>query len=150
MGSRVVIDQQALATACVHWKRTAPYLNVVKRTAQTICIGYKENIVDLESGCFFDYLCHWNGFVLSLVIFNRFLYIFLIHGGGGGTGREQPQGRKVTLSGPKSDIGSAEKSHKGQNVTLECYNPWSKRRVIRSRSLSPSYLGLCQCQHQKA
>ena len=30
MGSRVVIDQQALSTRCVHWKRTVPYLNVVK------------------------------------------------------------------------------------------------------------------------
>ena len=28
----------------------------------------------------------------------------------------------MTLAGPKSDIGRAEKSHKGQNVTLECYN----------------------------
>ena len=42
--------------------------------------------------------------------------------GEGVTDREQPQGRKVTLAGPKSDIGRAEKSHKGQNVTLECYN----------------------------
>ena len=31
MGSRVVIDQQALATACVHLKRTVPYSNVVKK-----------------------------------------------------------------------------------------------------------------------
>ena len=42
--------------------------------------------------------------------------------GEGVTDREQPQGRKVTLAGPKNDIGRAEKSHKGQNVTLECYN----------------------------
>ena len=63
--------------------------------------------------------------LLSLLIFFYF-YIFFNSwgggGGGGGTGREQPQGRKVTLAGPKSDISRAEKSHKGQNVTLECYN----------------------------
>ena len=63
MGSRVVIDQQALATSCLHWKRTVPYSNVVKRTAKTICTG-----------------------------------------------------------GSKSDIDRAEKSHKGQNATLECCN----------------------------
>ena len=57
MGSRVVIDQQALATACVHWERIVTYSNVVQNTAQTICTGYKENIVVLESGYFFDYLC---------------------------------------------------------------------------------------------
>ena len=76
---------------------------------------------------FFDYLCHWNWFLLSLLIFNLILYIVLIRGEGA-TGREQPQGRKVTLASPKSYIGGAEKSHKGQNVTLECYNtcpcPW--------------------------
>ena len=49
MGSRVVIDQQSLATGCVHWKRTVPYSNVVQKTAQTLCTGYKENIVVLES-----------------------------------------------------------------------------------------------------
>ena len=79
------------------------------------------NIVVLESGYFFDYLCHWNWFLLSLLIFNLFLYIFMIRGEGA-TGREKPQGRKVTLAGPKSDIARAKKSHKGQNVTLECYN----------------------------
>ena len=52
------------------------------------------------------------------------IYFFNSRGGGGGgvTGREQRQGRKVTLAGPKRDIGRAEKSYKGQNVTLECYN----------------------------
>ena len=59
---------------------------------------------------------------IVLSIFNLFLHIILIRGGVCATGREQPQGRKVTLAGPKSDIGRAEKSHKGQNVTLECYN----------------------------
>ena len=42
MGSRVVIDQQALATGYMHWKRTVPYSNVVQKNAQTICTGYKE------------------------------------------------------------------------------------------------------------
>ena len=50
MGSRVVIDQHALATGCVHWKRIVPYSNIVKRTAQTICTGYKENIWFLSRG----------------------------------------------------------------------------------------------------
>ena len=85
------------------------------------------NIVVLESGYLSDYLCNWNWFLLSILIFNLFLYMFMIRGGGGGgggggTSREKPQGRKVTLAGPKSDIAKAEKSHKGQNVTLECYN----------------------------
>ena len=51
-----------------------------------------------------------------------YFHIFFLFAGEGATGREQPQGRKVTLAGPKSDIGRAKKSHKGQNVTLECYN----------------------------
>ena len=119
MGSRVVIDQHALATGCVHWKRTVPCSNVVERTAQTICTGYKESIMVLESGYFFDYLCHWNRFLLSLLIFNLILYIsFFKFAGEGALGREQLHGRKVTLAGSKSDIGRAEKSHKGQNVTL--------------------------------
>ena len=47
--------------------------------------------------------------------------MFLIRGEGL-TGWEQPQGRKVTLAGPKSHIGRAEKSHwRVQKVTLECY-----------------------------
>ena len=91
------------------------------RTAQTICTGYKENIVVLESGYFFDYLCHCNWFLLSFFNFYSISLFFLIRGGGCHW-QEQPQGRKVTLAGPKSDIGRAEKSHKGQNVTLECYN----------------------------
>ena len=84
-------------------KRTVPYSNVVKRTAQTICTGYKENIVVLESGYFFDYLCHWNWCILSLLIFNLFLYIILIRGGGC-----HWQG---TASGPKSHIGRSKKWH---------------------------------------
>ena len=60
-------------------------------------------------------------FIVSFNFFNLILYIVLIRGEDA-TGREQPQGLKVTLAGPKNDIGGAEKSHKGQNVTLECYN----------------------------
>ena len=78
MGSRFVIEQQASATGCVHWKHAVPYIDVVKRTAQTICTGWKKNIVVLESEYFFDYLCHWNWFLLSLLIFYLFLYIFFI------------------------------------------------------------------------
>ena len=37
--------------------------------------------------------------------------MLLISGGGGGTATGP---KKVTLAGPKSDIGKAEKSHKGQ------------------------------------
>ena len=121
MGSRVVIDQQALATGCEHWKHTVSYSNVVKRIAQTVFTGYKGNIVVLESGYFVDYLCHWNWFILSLLIFNIFLYIILIRREGA-TGREQPQGQNVTLAGQTNDIDRAEKSHMGQNVTLECCN----------------------------
>ena len=109
MGSRVIIDQHALATGCVHWKRTFPYSNIVKWTSQTICTGYKENIVVLESGYLFDYLCHWNWFSLSLLIFNLFLCSFLILGGSvsltGNSVRAEKshwQVQKVTLAGPKS------------------------------------------------
>ena len=91
-------------------KRTVPYSNVVKRTAQTLSTGYKENIVVLESGYFFDYLCHWNWCLLSLLIFNLFLYIILIRGGGC-----HWQG---TASGPKSHIGRSKKWHwQGWKVT---------------------------------
>ena len=63
--------------------------------------------------------------LIFIVPFNfHSISIFFLFAGEGATGREQPQGRKVTLAGPKSDIGRAEKSHKGQNVTLECYNSW--------------------------
>ena len=84
-------------------KRAVPYWNVVKRTAQTVCTGCKENIVVLESGYFFNYLCHWNWCLLSLLIFNLFLYIFLIRGGGC-----HWQG---TASGPRSYIGRSKKWH---------------------------------------
>ena len=56
----------------------------------------------------------------SLFISKLFLYTCQF-AGDGAICREQPKGRKVTLEGPKSDIGRAEKSHKGQNIILECY-----------------------------
>ena len=72
--------------------------------------------------------------LIFIVPFNFYsISIFFQFGGEGATGGEQPQGRKVTLVGPKSDIGRAEKSHKGQNVTLECYNP----AFSRGRHLVP-------------
>ena len=103
--STIVIDQQALATGCVHWKRTVPYSNVVKRTTQTICTGYKESIGVLESRYFFDYLCHWNWFLFSPLVFNLFLYIFFSN-----------SRRWVSLTGNSL---RAEKSHwRVQEVTL--------------------------------
>ena len=100
----------SITTGCVHWKRTVPYSNVVQKTVQTICTGYKENIVVLESGYFSDYLCHWNWFLLSLLIFILFLYFFVIRGG-----EWHWQG---TASGPKSHIGRSKKWHwQGRKVT---------------------------------
>ena len=122
MGSRVVIDQQALATGCVHWKRTVPYSNVVIGTAQTICTEYKENIVVLESGYFFDYLSHWNWFLLSLLIFNLFLYVFFnsrgrvpLAGNSPRAEKSHRQVQKVTLAGLKSHT-------RAKIILLECYN----------------------------
>ena len=60
--------------------------------------------------------------LIYIIPFDIYFYTFFQFAGEGATGREQLQGRKVTLAGPKRDIGRAEKSHKGQNVTLECYN----------------------------
>ena len=127
MGSRVVIDQQALATGCVYWKRKVPYSNAVKRTAQTIRTGYTENIVVLESGYFFDYLFHWNWFLLSLLIFNLFLYIFFNSRGrvplAGNSLRAEKshwQVQKVTLAGPKSHT-RAKMSH--WSVMIRVNNP---------------------------
>ena len=78
------------------------------KTAQTLCTGYKENIVVLESVYLFDYLCHWNGFLLSLLIFILFLYFFDSRGrvplAGNSLRAEKShwQVQKVTLAGPKS------------------------------------------------
>ena len=79
-----------------------------ERTAQTICTGYKENIVVLESRYLFDYLRHWNWFLLSLLIFNLFLYIFNSQGRVSLAGnslrakKSHWQVHKVTSTGPKS------------------------------------------------
>ena len=81
-----------------------------EKTAQTICTGYKENIVILESRHFFDYLCHWNWFFIVPFNFNLFLYILFIRRGGC-----HWQG---TASGPKSHIGRSKKWHwQGRKVT---------------------------------
>ena len=114
MGSRVAIDQQASATSCVHWKRTVPYSNVVQRTAQTICTGYKENIVVLESGYFFDYLCHWNWFLFSLLMFIIFLYFFNSRG-------------RVPLAGNSL---RAEKSHSFVYTSGHCRR-WRSRMEVK-------------------
>ena len=97
-------------------ERTVSYSNVVQRTAQTICTGYKENIVVLESGYFFDYLCHWNWFLLPLLIFILFLYFFNSRGrvplAGNSLRAEKShwQVQKVTLAGSKSHT-KAKMSH---------------------------------------
>ena len=60
---------------------------------------------------FFDYLCHWNWFLLSLLIFIPFLYFFFLIRGGGC----HWQG---TASGPKSHNGRSKKWHwQGRKVT---------------------------------
>ena len=102
-----------------------------------------ENSTNL-SGYFFDYLRHWNWFLLSLLIFNLFLYI-LLFAGEDATGGEQPQGRIVTLAGPKSDIGRAEKSHKGQNVTLQCFN--TSNSIVLYTCSYPSKITMCQQEY---
>ena len=64
----------------------------------------------LESGYFFDYLYHWNWFLLSLLIFILFLNFFLIRGGG--------CHRQGTAPGPKSHIGRSKKWHwQGRKLT---------------------------------
>ena len=78
------------------------------KNVHTICTGYKEKILVLESGYFFDYLCHWNWFLLSLLIFILFLYFFNSRGrvplAGNSLRAEKShwQVQKVTLAGPKS------------------------------------------------
>ena len=68
------------------------------------------NIVVFESGYFFDYLCNWNWFLLSLLMFNLFLYTFMIRGGGC-----HWQGK---AAGPKSHVGRSKKWHcQGRKVT---------------------------------
>ena len=80
-----------------------------KELPKLYVLAYKENIVVLESGYFFNYLCHRNWFLLSLLIFNRFLYIFFNSRGRvplvGNSLRAEKwhwQVQKVTLAGPKS------------------------------------------------
>ena len=99
-------------------KAHSSLLKCCEKTCINCMYWIQENIVVLESGYFFDYLCHLNWFLLSLLISILFLYIFLIRGGGchwqgtasGPTNhirrsiKWQWQGRKVT-QGPKCHIG---------------------------------------------
>ena len=69
----------------------------------------QENIVVLESGYFFDYLCHLNWFLLYLLIFILFLFIFFNSRGrvplaGNSLRAEKSHWKvqKMTLAGPKS------------------------------------------------
>ena len=82
-----------------------------EKNCTTICTGYKENIVLLESRYFFDYMWHWHWFLLSLlIIFKLFLYTFLIR-----RGVCHWQG---TASGPQNHIGRPKKWHwQGRKVT---------------------------------
>ena len=94
----------------------APQIQIVwgflsRKTSWFLSLGISSIICVIE----IDFIVPFNFYSIS---------IFFQFAGEGATGREQPQGRKVTLAGPKSDIGRAEKSHKGQNVTLECYNKY--------------------------
>ena len=109
-------------TTCCYWSASlSNRLRALKahgslfKCCEKNCPNYiywiQGNIAVLESGYFFDHLCHWNGFILlSLAIFNLFLYIFLIRGGGC-----HWQG---TASGPKSHIGRSKNWHwQGRKVT---------------------------------
>ena len=51
-----------------------------------------------------------------------YFYIFFLIRGGGCHWQGRASGPKNHIGRSKSDICRAEKSHKGQNVTLECYN----------------------------
>ena len=113
MRSRVVIDHQALATGCVHWKRTVPYSSVVKRTAQTIYTGYKETSWFLSLGIP-SIICVIGIFIVPFNFQSISIYFYDSRGGGGGGGggalagksrraeKSHWQVQKVTLAGPKS------------------------------------------------
>ena len=94
---------------CCAKKLPKLYILDTRKTSWFLSMGISSIICVIE----IDFYCPFNFYSVS---------IFFLIPGEGATGREQPQGRKVTLAGPKSDIGRVEKSHKGQNVTLACYN----------------------------
>ena len=93
------------------WKELPKlYVLDARKTSWFLSLGISSIfcVIEIDFYCPFQFLIYF--------------YISFQFAGNGATSREQPQGRKVTLAGPKSDIGRAEKSHKGQNVTLECYD----------------------------
>ena len=102
------------------WKEL-PKLYVVdtRKTTWFLSLGISSIICVIEM----NFYCPLQFFI--------YFYIFSEFAGEGATGREQPQGRKVTLAGPKSDIDRAEKFHKGQNVTLECYDGYLRTYMFR-------------------
>ena len=87
------------------------------------------NIVVLGSGYFFDYLCHWNWFLLSLLIFILFLYFFNSRGrvplAGNSLRADKSHWRvqKVTLAGPKSHT-KANMSHWSVIINYNVHAPW--------------------------
>ena len=107
--------------ACCYWSASlSNQLRALKahsslfKCCEKNCPNYmywiQGNIVVLESGYIFDYLCNWNWFLLSLLMFNLFLYIFMIRGGGC-----HWQGK---AAGPKSHVGRSKKWHcQGWKVT---------------------------------
>ena len=134
MGSRVVIDRQALATGCVPCKRTVPCLNVVKRIAQTIHVMY---VLDARKTLWFlslvissiicvieiDFYCHFNLYPISIYYFNSRGRMPLA-GNSLRAKKSHWQVQKVTLAGPKSHT-RAKLSHWSVIITFEaCWIVW--------------------------
>ena len=117
----ILISKSKQPVACIEsaqfvfqmlWKEL-PKLHVLdtRKTSGFLSLGISSIICVIE----IDFYCPYQFLIYFYIYFFKFA-------GEGVTGMEQLQGRKVTLACPKSDIGRAEKSHKGQNVTLERYN----------------------------
>ena len=116
---------------CCYWSaslsnRLRALLKCCAKTAQTICTGYKENIVVLESGYFIDYPCHWIDFYCPFK-FLFYFYIFFNSRGrvplAGNSLRAEKwhwQVQKVTLAGPKSHT-RAKMSH--WSVIIATHDP---------------------------
>ena len=67
------------------------------------------------------------GFISLIFIFKdpfnfSAIYVYFCLTGEAVTGREQPQGQKVTQGGPKCHASWSKTSCKGQNFTLKCHN----------------------------
>ena len=87
----VVIDQQALATGCVHWKRTVPYSNVVN------CPNYIYRITGKHRGlCIFVIIC-----VIEIDFYCPFQFLIYFYIFFNSRGGYHWQG---TASGPKSHV----------------------------------------------